>query len=517
LSSRESTEDFKARREMTFCPGFAAAGINEVKNSIFQRLSDITRIGGSQSYQDAISADVDLRGNSMNSYLGSEILLELLIMAKVGIYVDMPILDGKTVADARKARPYLYAYKAEDIRSWSCDVPGQPNEFSHLLLCDHLYERDSLTNLPTDKIERFRYVKKVGNVITLKFFDTDGIPIDMDGNEGEYEYTLDLPKIPFTLITIPTSLMKNVADYQIALLNLESADINYALKANFPFYTEQYEPRTEALYQKPVGGDDTAKDAEIKVGPAQGRRYPINTERPGFIHPSSEPLIVSMAKERQLKEDIRLLINLALTTLSPKMASADSKEMDNQGLESGLSFIGLMLEKAERKLAEFWSSYEGGKTATVNYPKNYNLKSEDDRQREAEGNRTLMEAVPSDQYKREIAKEIVRVTLGGKVAKESIDVIFKEIDAAPTMTSDPKVISEDWKNGFVCTETASKARGYEKGEVEKAKKDHAERMAEVLKAQTAPGQARGNPDGQVGQPTGGGEKVNKPGRGEANV
>ena len=32
--------------------------------------------------------------------------------------------------------------------------------------------------------------------------------------------------------------------------------------------------------------------------------------------------------------------------------------MDNQGLEAGLSYIGLVLESAERRIAEFWAAYE---------------------------------------------------------------------------------------------------------------------------------------------------------------
>ena len=522
LSSRETPEDFAIREDTSYCPAFTEAGINEIKNSIFGRMIDIIRIGGSKSYQRAVMAEdggVDLRDNSMNSFIGTEILSDLLIMAKVGIYIDMPRLSGQTIADSSGKRPYLYSYSVEDIRSWTYDVPGQPNEFSSLLLCDHLYKKDSLTDLSTGKVERYRLLKKVSDGVELRFFDSDGTPIDMDGNEGEVIYKLNLPQIPFVLITLPNSLMKNVADYQIALLNLESGDINYARKANFPFYTEQYDPRSDTTYQKPANetSDDTAGQQEISIGPTQGRRYPINTDRPGFIHPSAEPLNASMAKCKQLKEDIRLLINLSLAAFNPATASTANKSFDNQGLENGLSFIGLTLEKAERQIAKFWAIYEGSEQASISYPDNYSLKSEQDRQQEAEGKQKLMEVVPSNSYRREMAKEIVRITLGNKVSNKMIDKIEKEIDSAPTMTSDPTTIALDWTNGFVSTETASIARGYTKEEAAKAKIDHAERIANVLKAQTTPGQARGNPDGQVGQATGVDEKVGKDGRGLANV
>ncbi len=44
-------------------------------------------------------------------------------------------------------------------------------------------------------------------------------------------------------------------------------------------------------------------------------------------------------------------MNLAVSSLAVR-ASAESKAMDNQGLEAGLSYIGLLLDIAERQIAE---------------------------------------------------------------------------------------------------------------------------------------------------------------------
>ena len=38
-------------------------------------------------------------------------------------------------------------------------------------------------------------------------------------------------------------MIKDVVNHQIALLNLGSSDVNYALKSNFPFYIEQKDQR----------------------------------------------------------------------------------------------------------------------------------------------------------------------------------------------------------------------------------------------------------------------------------
>ncbi len=58
-----------------------------------------------------------------------------------------------------------------------------------------------------------------------------------------------------------------------------------------------------------------------------------------------------MSKQQQLKQDIRDLVNLNLSNIKPKLQSAESKQIDEHGLEAGLSALGLVLEHAERKAA----------------------------------------------------------------------------------------------------------------------------------------------------------------------
>ena len=71
---------------------------------------------------------------------------------------------------------------------------------------------------------------------------------------------IDIPEIPFVLMELDTSLMTDIADYQISLLNLASSDVNYALKSNFPFYVAQFNPVAELPTLRPpeVGCDGPA-------------------------------------------------------------------------------------------------------------------------------------------------------------------------------------------------------------------------------------------------------------------
>jgi len=502
LSIRETPRDFDERLKVTYCPSHAKAAINKIKNSIYQRMSDIIRDGGPVSYQEAITANdgmgVDREGRSMTGFIGTVVLPELLSMGVVGVYVDKPKkVDVATLRD--KERPYVYIYKCEDIRSYSYD---SNNLLSSILLRDHDYANDVDTGLVTGYDEGYRLLKKTNAGVEVHFYDTDG-------NEDKTRYTvLSLKEIPFIFVKIAESLMTDVADYQVALLNLASSDMSYALKANFPFYTEQYSPQADNNYNLPVKLADpdtgtlegTASDAgkagdnEIKIGTTAGRRYPKGLERPGFINPSPEPLRVSMEKQEKLKEDIQQLVNLGLQNVNVNRESTKSREYDNQGLEAGLAYIGMILELAEQNIAKYWCAYENTtKLPVIKYPTKYSLLTDEERLNDSKQLQAEMIKLPSKTYQKAIAKRIIALMLGTKVDYDELQKMFDEIDAATVVAIDPEIIKGDHEAGFVSTETASLARGYPKGEVEQAKKDHAERAARIALAQSKAG-ARGVAD-----------------------
>lgn len=525
FSKREDNQEFRERKAITYCPAFAKAAINEVKNSIFQRTSDVSRQGGSDTYQAAVQGlenGVDLLGSTMNAFMGRRVLPELLSMSRVGIFVDMPQLTGITLKDIQGKRPYLYWYPAEDILSWCDDETDSPNEFSEVLLCDTTMQmtEEEEFGLPYDTRRRYRHIWKQYNEdgsydgIYIQFYDNDSSCCDKDGDKNyDGPIKLDIPRIPFVIMEISDSLLMDVANYQIALLNLSSSDLSYILKSNFPFYVEQFDPRTTSQHLKQEAPNviktsttsnvldpttqnyavQTTHDRvhEVKVGVASGRRYPMGVNQPAFIHPSSEPLTASMAKQEQMKQEIRQLVALAITNLMPKAGSPASSDKGQSTLEAGLSYIGLELEHAERQIAIFWAAYEGKNTkpATVKYPENYSLKSDQDRRDEAQALETLMSKVPSKTFQKKIAISIAQTLLSGKISSEDMALIEEEINAAVVVTTDPDIIKSDFESGFVGLDTASKIRGYPAGEAEKAKVDHAERAARIAIAQSKGGGA----------------------------
>ncbi|MEN6367704.1 MAG: hypothetical protein ABFC88_12910 [Thermoguttaceae bacterium] len=511
FSTREDPTDFALRKGMTPIPRFAGTAIDDIRNSIYQRMRDIVRKSGSKSYQNAVNGldlGVDRRGSTMNAFIGVKVLTELLVMGKVGIYVDAPVVKpDATVADGSQT-PYLYCYQVEDILSWTCRKADDPSEFQSVLLRDTVMQYDEMYTLPTLQVQRYRHIwldQNTGHVM-LQFYDLDGNMVGADGLPGGGPVQLELTRIPFILLDIGRSLIKDVCQQQIALLNLGSSDVNYALRSNFPFYVEQKDGKAVGAHLKhaateegtaSTGGQNSA-DTNVKVGATHGRTYDKGMNQPAFINPSSEPLNASLKLQDRLKQDIRELVSLAVSSLAVR-ASAESKAMDNQGLESGLSYIGLVLESAERLIASYWAAYErrtisARQVAMVKYPERYSLKSDADRIKEAGDLQKLMTAVPGRLVKRELAKSIVQVLLSGRLTVDELDAINQEIDGCNYTNSDPATIIQAVQAGICGVKTGGVAMGFDDNEHEAAQEDRIQRLKEIAQTQGVGQQIQGGGD-----------------------
>ena len=523
FSNRESNDDFNARVKLSYTPSHAKAAVIDIKNSIYQRLADVTREGGSVNWKNAISgkkSGVDKKGSSLEKFIGTEILHELVFMGKVGVMVDMEILpDTASRRDVADKHPYLYIYHAEEIQSWSYD---DNQKLTSVLLKNSGYKIDDRTGLTFSTQETYLLLKKVEDWVEVEEYDSDGTQI----NETK---TLQLDEIPFLIFELSQALLLDVADHEIALMNLASADMSYCFYANFPFYTEQYQPSADIYARQAVQTPDedgtvgysgtsaaekVSKDKEIRTGPQKGRRYPKGLERPEFIAPPTEPLLASLKKQDQIRQEIRELVNLSVTNLEPRRVSADLKNLEERSLEAGLSYIGLELLYAEQRIAELWAKYEGNSAdVKITYPRTYSLKSDDERVQEAKSLEERVSKTPSSTLQKELSKEVATILVGNRVDVEVLNKIHAEIDNATIIETDPTTIIADHEAGLVGDETASKIRGYPDGEVDKARKDQSERLARIQAAQ-GDDTARGVPDAGMDPKASEKEKVNKPKRGE---
>jgi hypothetical protein len=172
FSTREDQADFSTRKAVTPVPAFAKAAINDIRNAIYQRLREVVRKGGSEVYQAAVNGlklGVDHRGSTMNAFLGVKVLTELLVMGRVGVYVDHPLIPAvATLANVSQPAPYLYKYDIEDILSWTCSKPDAPSEFQALLLQDTAMQYDRSSLLPTVTVHRYRYLWIEGGRVHLQ-------------------------------------------------------------------------------------------------------------------------------------------------------------------------------------------------------------------------------------------------------------------------------------------------------------------------------------------------------------
>lgn len=508
-SLREDATDFAMRKEISPCPAIAKGAVTEIKNTISGRLNEIQRKGGSASYQTAVVGGkfgVDRLGSSMNNFIIREILPELLAMGRVGVLVDRGQLsDNRTQLDVLKSRPYIYAYKREDILAWVPDESSDPNQYTVLLLRENVLDCDPVTGLPICWSTRYRYMRKMktGGVQVI-FYNNEGKVIDTEGTVTDASYNINLTMMPFVMFELSESLLTDIAMFQVGLLNMDSSDLSYTLKANFPFYVEQSDPRNDTNPLKtaivpdnrntrdlvlrnqnqisPV--QETAKE-DINVGITTGRRY-TGDKAPEFINPSAEPLMASMKKQDQYESRIRKILMLWLSDVASE--NVDIAQNDQPSTEAGFKNIGVELEHGERRILAIWSDYDKFTgDGTVSYPNQYTNKTDEERLKEAKEILELKSEMPSPTWQKTCCKDAINVRYAGKLSDAEIKKMYNEIDTAATMTCNAEEIAKDMENGLVGNETASIARGYPVGEAAKAQVDMAKRLALVQAAQSADG------------------------------
>lgn len=483
FSDRETKKEFARRASLTPIPSFARLEVNRVKNALAQRFNDISRRGGTKAWQEAIDGTgrgVDRRGSSINSYLAKYILPEVLVMRRVGVLVDAPRVNGTSAADVpQNFQPYLNYYPVEHIERIIPAPIESPSDWAAVMVKDVKREFDYTTGAVTDK-NVFRYYfldPERGGLVTI-------ITIDDQGKEQAAPIFSNLEKIPFVLYDIHESLIKDVCSYQIAHLNLISADTSYALDANYPFMVRQ---RGNAIPAHLLGEED-----EASVGAQKGLWYDKGLNPPAFISPPVEPMKTSLELRRQFKDEVRELVTGALAALG-----------EDGTMDSGLAFIGQCLEDAEARLWDHWTAYEQAnparrKVPTIAYPDDWSLKTDEERIDEANKYIDLMNKLPGQPGKKEASKVAYERLFRGRLSAADLDKIKASVDSAPYTTSDAKIIIDAKKEGLVSAETGSLALGFNPDEAEKAKADQKEKAQAIAAAQSDQQiGGPGNPDASV--------------------
>lgn len=516
-SDKEADADFQLRRKRAYCPNLCAAAINEYLNRFVSGLSKVTRKGNATYLQQlqGKGGGVTGHGDKMDMFLAEEVLKELMPMGRVGIFVDNFREVGETLAD-QNSRPYFVLYRREQIKNWRYDHLGLSH--LHLEYKTQTYDDDGFPKGTADR--ELKLIRREGFV---EYQELEG---DSEVNSGR----LELPRIPFVDLWISTPLMRDIVNHQIALLNIESSDVQYILEANFPFLVQQFEKTYQ--YQRMLSEQDEEfreynndnatheaahgkEDAKGEhLGHNRGMVYGRNLNAPAFIHPSSEPLTASMKKQEQIEQQIRKILMLSLINMQGVSASQQSRSEANQTVESGLYVLGQVLERAEQELAEIWAMYMGVEPATITYPTRYAILTEEEINQIVKRYRDTLTLVPSRTYQMEIAMEVVNNLLP-HLTYEQFSKIEKELSEFTTLVADPDIVRENVEQGLLSHQLGAKLNLYPPEDLAVAKEEHIQRLKEIQAAQTPVEVVRGVDDSaSEGDNTAKDDKEGKPQRGD---
>jgi len=466
FSDREKKHEFERRKSLTPIPTYAKKEINRVRNSISRRLPDVQRTGGSKKWRDAIDGKnrgVDLRGASMNAFTSKIILPEMLVMQRFGVLVDAPETKAVTKADQEGFRPFLRPFSVENFRAIAAPADHVSDWLAITLrIVTPSYNSKSRTST---------------NAYTFRHYwiNDAGEAVVQDTNESGKELgpvkNLDRADIPFVMYDGVESLMAEACSYQVAALNMISADTSYAVDSNFAFMVRK---QSRSI---PTHLDE---DHEVDVGRGKGLLY--EDTPPAFISPPTEPMNSSLGMRKEMKEEVREIITGVLMSAG-----------DDGTLEAGLAFYGQCLEEGEDRIWDHWRSYGDTPTINIAFPDTWTLKTDQERVEEANAWVDLMNKLPGQQGRRQASKEAYDRAFRGTLNTKELDAIKKEVDDVPYTTADPEVIIKAKEADVISVETAALALGFNPGEGTKANKD-----ADNRAARTAASMADANRGAQQG-------------------
>jgi len=514
----ETPKQLALRKLNTPIPAVAKDAVKDVRRSITQRMEDVVRSGGSAHYQAAVAGEgtgVDREGQSMNLFVGTDVLTELLVMGRVGVFVDNAPPQGPTMADG-ESRPYAYAYKVEDIVNWSMRRPEEEGTFSMVMLRDHKVDFTQAfgLNFPTNATERFRlcWIGDDG-FMRYKFLDKNlsQMPAEVVGSEQKIEddgstVITALREIPFIMPALDQSLLADTAGYQRALMNIASNEVMFAINANNPMLLIQKDTRADAQqWKKPPGGNgepggQRSRDASVRTGIRSGwvtgRFFGPDEVAPTWLSMPVDSLKGSSEYREKLADEIRQLINVAVQNQTgTRSESRETREISAQGLESGLHFIAMKLQNLETQIGKYMTMYEKGtKFPVITYPKRYNLLSDEQRIINAKAFIEVTNQLPGQPVKKEGAKKVIRDLFTGKVSSNKMTEMTSAVEKHPFIGDFDNIMAMK-EGALISDETAAGSQDLPKKEVEQGRKDRAEQIKVTMEAQTPPGETPGaSPD-----------------------
>lgn len=484
---KEDPTDFQLRKDVTPDPATASSAIDDVINSFAARM-DVTRTGGSKEYNDVIagkSGGVDKNGTSIQNFILSDTLGELCYMGKVGWLVQ----NFTDPNDPRKV-PFIIRYRAEDIVNWYPEKPP----YSSVALRDYAYVLDD-NGFQGEATEVFRVFRKVEGKVITHIENAAGArldPITLQESPG-LEETLSITEIPVIIGELPRQLLRIIDKYQITVLNMESADIEWLRTGNITLYVEEAAGLPGMGFTQSTDPENEEDKNVIVLGSTRGRTYSPGHQAPSFIAPPAEPIKVSMEKQLALKIEAREILKTRISEM--KLASAETVAMLGEGLEAGLFIIGVTLMNMEIQFASIFHAYQnrGDQEVSIAYPKKYELRTEEARIEKVKSLKAIQRLLGTNIAKKAIEIQITEVLLEGKMPYEDYSKILQEVKDSTFCIYDPDTLVSLVEQGIISRALASVAVGAPDGDSETAQEEHIKRIQAVKISQTS-GLGDVNPD-----------------------
>jgi len=434
FSERETDNAFMFRKEITPNPPDLRIALNQLLYSIRARMGDVYRESNLAEYIDAangVNRGVDGRGSTMVSFISNEVLKELLVAGRVGIFVNRDEVPTTLAEEA--PTPYLSIVPTEDILNLSYDKNNQL--IGVVLKTYDVIEEDGFPIKETYYYDQYR---TDGKLLTHTRYN----------NQGQFMHTVtsDLGVLPFTLLQIEDAPVPNALYLHDALMQLSSTDFIFLFKSNHPIYVEQFSVKAEMQERQAKRERERDGEVEADVGTVTGRRYAENLEAPSFISPKVDHLEASEFKQEKITKQIERMLTIESFDKGYKQASAETKREDKEPLVGNIQKLFDELEKAEKGIAKAWHAYYGVPISfTVEYPTTFDLRTETARLDSAEKKLKLRDDVSSQSFKKIITLEAVRDIIPTASLRE-LREIQEEINTSElniTMSQLVRLIAED--------------------------------------------------------------------------
>lgn len=494
FSERETLTAFELRKSITPNPPDLRIGMNQLMYSIRARMGDVSRGSNLAEYIDAangVKDGVDGKGSTMVSFMANEVLFELLVAKKVGIFVNRQ--EVPQTIEKQAPWPFLSIVPIEDIYNISTDANGKVNGV--ILRTYEDEQEDGFSIKESYFIDKYKLTD--GQLVHTRF-NSAGVELSKTAS--------DMDVLPFAYLSIKDSPVEDALDLHDALLQLSSSDFIFLFKSNHPIYVEQFsvqsemQKKQEARFKDSPGQDgktDTA-NKEIDVGVVTGRRYAAGLDAPQFISPQVDHLQASELKQEKLAKQIERMLTIESFNKGYKQASAESKQEDKEPLIGNIQRLFDTFETAEKDIATAWHAYYNvAPDFSVEYPTSFDLRTEEARLKTAENRLKLRDDVPSRTFKDTVTLEAVRDILP-TASLADIRLIEREIKAAQLNVSTPALIKLMHENGLH-PEHVLTALGLDKKEATRVIEFTREKMEFITKTQTGninvPGERNSKPEG----------------------